>query len=83
MTDIRPSADTAVTDQPYGGLQNKYYEPTAHRGNERGLEGNLQRGPDVQAQPVYHQGNNAVHLEPAVHGNSRYEAEKYGEDLHV
>ena len=83
MTDMRPSADTAVTDQPYGGTENKYFEQTAHRANERGLEGNLQRGPDVQAQPAYGQGTGAIHLEPAVHGNSRYEAEKYGEELHV
>ena len=83
MTDIRPSADTAVADQSYGAGNNKYYENTARSANERALEGNLQRGPDVQAQPAYYERTNAVHLEPAVHGNSRYEAEKYGEELHV
>jgi len=85
--DIRPSADTAVTDTAYGGPENKYFNKTSNRNSnptgyvepatQNNLEQNLARGPDVQTQYAFD--NPAIHTEPAVHGLSRYEAEKYGE----
>jgi len=85
--DMRPSADTAVTDTAYGGPESKYFNNNSNRdsyptgyiepASQRNLERNMARGPDVQTHSAFD--NPAVHLEPAVHGLSRYEAEKYGE----
>lgn len=89
----RPSGDTATTmvapGTAYGGPEHKYDGYNSNRDSARhhgvpavGHHHNTARGPDVQAHDAY---NNipGTHLEPGVHGSSRYEAEKYGEQLHV
>ncbi|MCJ1248899.1 hypothetical protein MMC30_006120 [Trapelia coarctata] len=58
------------------GVAGGYVEP-GHHGHYHG-----DRGADLPAQGTYADVP-GTHLEPAVHGSSRYEAEKYGEHLHV
>ena len=57
------------------GAAGGYVEP-AHQSHHHGAMG------DVPAQGTYTD-IPGTHLEPAAHGSSRYEAEKYREPLHV
>jgi len=80
----------------YGGPENKYdvhhsnrnSAGPGHHGTPAGYVEpphhgqHMHRGPDVQAQSAF-QEVPGTHVEPAQHGISRYEAEKYNEPLHM